>query len=266
MSTCLVPKPYPGSSGSASLRYDSYTMSNCSSQTACVTARLTQNSGTGAALFLSAYSPAYDPANVATNYAADAGSSGPLGIPQPLSFNVAGGSTFVIVVNEVNANGGSGASYTLSVDGVCLPCAAYTGTGNCCDTPPSATITAPAGACAGLSGAAASVPDAGAGADLRLDHRQRHDQLRGRNPRHFLHAGPVGKRRARRDRDQGRGLREPPERRPWRSRRPRPANRRPRPSPSIPRAPAAPTATASWSRARRSSFLPPGRTSPDRWR
>ena len=163
VSTCLVPKPYPGPSGSASLRYDSYAMSNCSSQTACVTARLTQNSGTGAALFLSAYATAYDPSNVATNYAADAGSSGPLGIPQPLSFNVAGGSTFVIVVNEVNANGGSGAGYTLSVDGVCLPCAAYTGTGNCCDTPPSATITASAGACAGLSGAAASVPDAGAG-------------------------------------------------------------------------------------------------------
>ena len=164
LSSCSAPKPFPGFSGLGTRRYDSYMVSNCSSQTACITARLVQNSGDNPLLFLSAYSPTFNPDNLAEGYAADPGASDFAGFPETVSFNVPAESTFVVVVNELDSGSGIGANYTLSIDGLCLPCTAYTGAGNCCASPPSAVITVPATACAGLSGPTASVPDAGAGA------------------------------------------------------------------------------------------------------
>ncbi|HEY7114332.1 MAG TPA: S-layer homology domain-containing protein [Thermoanaerobaculia bacterium] len=156
VASCATPKSFPGTFGSGNRRFDSYTFTNCSASTVCVTVGLTQTSGTAFELFSAAYSPSFNPSSLSTNWVADPGTSG----TTQYSFNVPGGATFVVVVNEVDADGGIGANYTLSVDGLCFPCATYTGT--CC-VAPNATITAPATVCAGSAGNTASVPDAGAG-------------------------------------------------------------------------------------------------------
>src|SRR5262249_35812620 len=154
--TCSVPKTFPGVAGS-DVRFDSYTFTNCSATDRCIVVNLKQTAGPTNGTFVSAYSPSFNPSNLAVNYLADPGLSG---TNEFFSFTVPGGASFVVVVNQVDP-AASGISYTLSVDGVCLPCATYSGT--CCSAP-DATITAPAQVCSGSSGNAASVPDAGAGA------------------------------------------------------------------------------------------------------
>lgn len=123
-SVCAGGKPFPGTFGSGTRQYDAYTFVNCSSATACIHAALLQNSGATNALFFAAYTGSFVPTNIATNWAADPGTSG---TSTGFSFNVAAGATFVIVVNEVNQGGGIGASYTLTLDGICLPCATGAG-------------------------------------------------------------------------------------------------------------------------------------------
>jgi hypothetical protein len=55
----------------------------------------------------------FDPNNLANNYIADAGISPVIGGRLIYSFTVPGGSQFVVVVNEVNQNGGIGQNYNL---------------------------------------------------------------------------------------------------------------------------------------------------------
>src|SRR5262249_21382194 len=78
----------------------------------------------------------------ATNYLADAGVSG---ASTSYSFNVPAGATFIVVVNEVNSGGGIGANYTLTIDGLCLPCNVFSGSSACCPTITLSPSTVPSG-------------------------------------------------------------------------------------------------------------------------
>ncbi|HTO86249.1 MAG TPA: S8 family serine peptidase [Thermoanaerobaculia bacterium] len=129
VSSCAAPKTFPGFADLNSHQFDSYTFTNCTASPVCVKATLTENSGAANAIFLTAYAPTYVPSNPQTSYAADAGISSAV---TSLSFTVAGSSSFVIVVSDVaSVAGGSGTNYTLTVDGLCLPCTVYSGSGTC---------------------------------------------------------------------------------------------------------------------------------------
>ena len=117
VSTCAAPKADPGSLLPAAMRhYDSYTYTNSSGSTQCVTVTLTQTLGTDAGLFTAAYLGSFNPANPDTNYLADPGESGSLNIVETYSFNLAAGQTAVIVVHEVVAGGCIGCAYALTID------------------------------------------------------------------------------------------------------------------------------------------------------
>src|SRR5262249_19242765 len=127
--TCAASHAFPGLiGGGTTRRFDSYTITNCGSA-ACVNVSLTQTSGAANALFTGAYLNSFDPSNLASNYLADAGVSG---ASTSYSFNVPAGATFIVVVNEVNSGGGIGANYTLTIDGLCLPCNVFSGSSACC--------------------------------------------------------------------------------------------------------------------------------------
>jgi hypothetical protein len=57
------------------------------------------------------------------NYLADMGFSPTGGQPGSFSFLVPGGSSFVVVVHEVNPGAAVGCNYTLTVSGLCQSCA-----------------------------------------------------------------------------------------------------------------------------------------------
>src|SRR5262249_30331410 len=109
--TCSVPKTFPGVAGS-DVRFDSYTFTNCSATDRCIVVNLKQTAGPTNGTFVSAYSPSFNPSNLAVNYLADPGLSG---TNEFFSFTVPGGASFVVVVNQVDP-AASGISYTLSVD------------------------------------------------------------------------------------------------------------------------------------------------------
>jgi hypothetical protein len=112
-SLCTSVKAYPGTQDAiAGRRYDAYTFTNSTTASQCVTASLT--SGCGITIFLVAYSGSFDPANLATNYLADNGSSF-LNTSSPMSFSLAPGATVVLVVHEITAGAGC-ASYGLVVE------------------------------------------------------------------------------------------------------------------------------------------------------
>ena len=113
-SSCAVPKAYPGTQDLlANRRYDSYTFTNTSNATACVTVDLTSSCGLN--IFGLAYLGSFNPANVQQNYLADNGSS--FAATGTFSFNVPAGQTFVVVVHEVNVNAGC-TGYSLRVSGL----------------------------------------------------------------------------------------------------------------------------------------------------
>jgi len=89
--------------------YDAYTFEDGKSN-ACITVTLDSD----CELFSEAYLNSYNPTNLCQNYLAEAGTS-VIGGPKSYSFTVAAGARFLVVVSEVNLNGGCG--YTLSVDG-----------------------------------------------------------------------------------------------------------------------------------------------------
>jgi hypothetical protein len=144
---CGLAKPFPGVSGAGGRQFDSYVFQNCSAEPKCIQVHLEQTSGATPDLFGSAYLTSFDPANLGTNYAADPGLSfapGPAG-KGSYSFNVPAGETFVVNVNEVNAGGGIGRNYRLTVDGLCLPCQSYSTSYSCCPAISFAPTTIPDG-------------------------------------------------------------------------------------------------------------------------
>jgi hypothetical protein len=143
-STCAVPKVCPGVLGDGLPRhYDSYTFTNTTGSTQCVTIDADAMTCTGANfIFLQAYLGSFDPSNLCTNYLADIGGSP--NSTGSFSFNLDDGQTVVIVVNEVDPDAGC-VGYSLTVSGICGGGASPTPT-------PSPSATCPVGNPVGVPG------------------------------------------------------------------------------------------------------------------
>jgi len=116
-STCAAPKICPGPFGDGlQHHYDSYTFTNTSAATRCVTVNVSTACAGTNYIFTAAYLGSFNPTNICANYLADQGLSPEPA--QPFSFNVGAGQTFVLVVSEVTANAGC-SSYFLGVSGLC---------------------------------------------------------------------------------------------------------------------------------------------------
>ena len=123
VSTCAAPKSCPSTFSTSGARfYDSYTLTNNSGSSACVT--IGYNSGCGTNAFVVAYSSSFNPASLCTNYLGDPGSSPVTSIFYEVTVPANG--TIVVVVHEVNTGAGCG-SYTLTVD---IPSIALTASPN----------------------------------------------------------------------------------------------------------------------------------------
>lgn len=118
-STCPS-KVYPGIFNAATTNnYESYTYTNTSAATACVTVNFNPDTA-GAApcstnAHASAYLGSYDPANQAANFVGDVGSS----TTQPFSFDVPAGADLVLVVTNTSSQ----AVCSFGFEVVNLPCA-----------------------------------------------------------------------------------------------------------------------------------------------
>ena len=116
--SCAAPKAYPGLFGVGSRRYDSYKFTTGSiSPSYCVSVQLDNlNPGNPTTLQTAGYVGTFDPLNIATNYASDAGNSG---ATTNYSFTVAANTVVTITVNEVATGGSGSAPYTLTIGGLC---------------------------------------------------------------------------------------------------------------------------------------------------
>jgi hypothetical protein len=133
VSECNAPQACPGMSSFPNPRHiDSYTFTNTSGSTQCVTVNIDStacgNGGVGSV----AYLDSFNPATVCANYLASA----PAGPNVSYSFTVPDGATYVIVVRETNIDAGC-ASYILRVNPSCGAVVEGDGT-------PSPTLTAAA--------------------------------------------------------------------------------------------------------------------------
>jgi len=122
--------------------YDQYTFTNTSGSAECVVVTLDSRSCGGPGVFGSAYLNSFDPNNLATNYLADLGVSGPTA---SFSFGVPAGATYVVVVQEIGTDLGC-ATYTLTVN----PCAPIPPS-NTPTLTPAGTATATPPACIGTT-------------------------------------------------------------------------------------------------------------------
>ncbi|MCX6911618.1 MAG: proprotein convertase P-domain-containing protein, partial [Verrucomicrobia bacterium] len=116
--SCGSPKPWYGYFGDygTNYHYDVYTLTNTTAADACVTVQLSSAGDVMAAAYLGTFNPA----NITTNYIADAGDSTvPAGGTTAFSCTIPAGMRFQIAVNEVIQNSGP-IAYTLSISG--LPC------------------------------------------------------------------------------------------------------------------------------------------------
>jgi hypothetical protein len=116
-STCSNITSFPGIFSTGAYPYTSYTYTNTTGTTQCISSTVTSTSGN---IFMAAYSNSFDPANIATNYLADAGSSSVGGTPRTMSFNVPNGTTYVLVLHTVDP--GQAGTYDLSLSGVPVVC------------------------------------------------------------------------------------------------------------------------------------------------
>ncbi len=121
-STCAVSQSCPGQvPDPGPFHYDTYTFTNNSSSTVCITVNLdgTNCGGASAGVAAAAYLTSFDPNNLCANYLADTGGTPSTG-PTDFSFNVPAGATFVVDVEEYTGNTGC-VGYTLSVIGLTCP-------------------------------------------------------------------------------------------------------------------------------------------------
>jgi uncharacterized repeat protein (TIGR01451 family) len=108
-SVCGTSKAFPGIISGGSRAFDSYTFT--AAQAGCVNAPL--SSANGANIFEVIYSGgAYDPNNLATNYAGDAGASS---LTQSCGITLVQGTSYTFVVNDINLTPASGSNYTLQL-------------------------------------------------------------------------------------------------------------------------------------------------------
>ena len=119
-SSCGSPKAAcPGTTGSGTRAYDSYSVTNNGGVTACVKVDVagpcSAGGGSGLNIFSTTYLGSFNPANICQNYLADEGAS--FAGTGTYFFNLPAGQTAVIVVNEVTAGQGCSA-YNLTVSGL----------------------------------------------------------------------------------------------------------------------------------------------------
>ena len=112
-SSCQTPKTCSILVDTLPRHYDAYTFVNSSSSASCYTVRIDAGSCTGSRyLFSTTYLGSFNRNNLCSNFLADIGIS-----PNPVgsySFTVPAGATFVVVVHEIDVNGGC-PIYTLNV-------------------------------------------------------------------------------------------------------------------------------------------------------
>ncbi len=127
ISSCAAPKTTPNlqEAGVGTVkRFDAFTLTNPSSNTNCITVRLSSacNAAAGSQLYLVAYNNSgFVPTAIQTNYLADWGVT-TLG-DQTISFNVPGNANFTLVVHEVTAGATNtnACPYTLTISGLSCP-------------------------------------------------------------------------------------------------------------------------------------------------
>ena len=111
--TCLLQRPLAGNPISATINFDQYTFTNTTSGPICVYVDLDAR-GCGEAtnqISMAAYSGTYNPNNVTANLIAEPGGSTGQNFSNSMSFTVAAGATYTIVVHSIN-NASTCASYT----------------------------------------------------------------------------------------------------------------------------------------------------------
>ena len=101
-----TPKPWPGAFDASLRQYHSYLFT--ATQDACTVFTLTATSGVN--LFLNAYSPAFNPGDLLTNFYADSGTSSSV---QSFAMAIAAGQSYVVTVHDVPSGAASGTSYNL---------------------------------------------------------------------------------------------------------------------------------------------------------
>jgi hypothetical protein len=136
-SSCGAPKANPGLNDTIVRRFDSYTFTNSSASTICVTISLTTSVAAINNLQSAVYSPTFIPTSISENYVGDIAANGP-GVTRTYSVNIPANTQFVVTVNEVTAGAGIGTAYTLAVDG--LPSCATLAPAN---QPPVNTVPGP---------------------------------------------------------------------------------------------------------------------------
>jgi len=113
-SACGSAKPFPGTLAVGPRAFDSYTFTAC--RATCLSAKLT--SPNAATLFEVAYSPTFDPTNIAANYVADAGNGGN---GQACTFSTVASTSYTLVVSDVTGTS-VGSNYTLLIPSCALNC------------------------------------------------------------------------------------------------------------------------------------------------
>jgi hypothetical protein len=113
-SICSSTKVFPGTTGSGSFHYKSYTVQNTSATPNCVTITL-KNSDITNNVHLSAYNGAFNPANLSQNYIGDIGTSSSNGIIQKMDITIPGNTTINIIASEVIANTTYSDDFTINV-------------------------------------------------------------------------------------------------------------------------------------------------------
>ncbi len=112
-STCGTAKAFPGTVA-GTYNYNSYTYTNNTAGTQCVTVTLTGNA-TNCNVQSAAYLGSFNPADIAQNYIGDSGVSTLNGTTGTYSFNLAAGQQTVVNVNDSYSSGCD--SYTLTING-----------------------------------------------------------------------------------------------------------------------------------------------------
>ncbi len=120
-STCAAPKAAPATTA-GSRRYDAYVFTNPTAVTQCVTISGITSSSAATLGTVTYNNSGFVPATPAVNFLADSGNA----LTNTHSFNVPAGQSFTTVIYEINANGGTGVTYSFNVVlGTCIagpPC------------------------------------------------------------------------------------------------------------------------------------------------
>ncbi len=121
VSTCAVPKDYPGTlQPTVSRRYDAYTFTPTASQ--CVTLTYNSTDTTGNIQVVVYDEDGFNPVDISQNFLASSGTStGVPGTAQSFSFNVTAGRPVTVVVSSVNVTTTPlGYTFTLNIPGAAV--------------------------------------------------------------------------------------------------------------------------------------------------